>query len=88
MFSCCKKQKERIIIQFYKNSKEGLIKQLNIYLDDAYNTYGQICGNYTDSDYEYFIYENRDIFLRVDVKCKIIENKLNHKMIIYEINKN
>ena len=88
MFSCCKKQEDRIIIQFYKNTKESLIKQLNIYLDDEYNTYGQVCGSYIDDIYNFYIYENRDIFLRVTIKCKIIQNKLNYKMIVYEINKN
>jgi len=86
MFFCCNKKSE-IITQFYKTSLDGLLKQLIYYLNDTYHSNGNISSNYSDNDnnYDYYIYEDKNNFTRLTVKCKLIQNKFNYKMIIYEI---
>lgn len=82
---CCSKKKEKIITQFYKQSMDALLKQLIYYLNDLNNLNGNICSNYTDNNYDYFIYEDNNKFIKLTVKCKLIQNKFNYKMSIYEI---
>jgi len=84
MFRCCNKNSE-IITQFYKTSYDGLLKQLVYYLNDTYHSNGHITSNYADNIYHYYIYEDKNNFIKITVKCQLIENKLNFKMIIYEI---
>jgi len=84
-FCCCCNKKPEIIIQFYKTSLDSLLKQLTCYLNDSFQSNGNICANYCENDYDYYVYEDRNSYTKLTVKCKLIQNKFNYKMIIYEI---
>lgn len=85
MFFCCYNEKSEIITQFYKTSLDGLLNQLIYYLNDTYHSNGNIYSNYSDNNFDYYTYEDRNNFTRLTIKCKLIQNKFNYKMIIYEI---
>ncbi len=79
---CCYK-KEKVITQFYKATRDKLIEQLEFYINDTYGLKGHIYGNYNLDDYNIFIF--RDDNRKLEVKCKIYQNKFNYNMIVYEI---
>lgn len=82
---CCYKKKPEIITQFYKPSLDDLLKQLIYYLNDRYRSNGNIYSSYSDNNYDYYTYEDKNNSIKITVKCNIIQNKFNYKMVIYEI---
>jgi len=78
-------RKKKIIAQFYKNSREKLIIQLKCYVSELYGFDMELNGNHIETDYEIFCFRAKYSNTSVKIKCKITENKLNHKMTIHEI---
>jgi hypothetical protein len=83
MFCSCKKKQK--VIHFYKQTKESLLNQLILYLNEKYDASGNIYNNYRNGEYEYYLYEDKNLYLNLTIKCQIVENKLNCKMSIYDI---
>jgi hypothetical protein len=83
-FSCGRNKSKEILIEFYKDSEEKLIKQLENYLYETYKKNIKIINNNIGINYSFIIFEdenNKEII----IKYKIIKNKFNYKMEIYEI---
>lgn len=85
MFCCCRKKKDKVIVQFYKMSFTELVNQLKVYMNDIYKTDGNITGSYLEDKYSVFVYENDMKHIYVVVKTIIVENKLNYRMSVCEI---
>jgi hypothetical protein len=79
------KNKNKNIIEFFNRDYNKLIKQLEQYINNLYNSNGTIYGKYTKNNYIIYNFEDKNKYLNLSIKCKIKTNILNYKIIIYKI---
>jgi hypothetical protein len=80
----CNRNKRKILIEFFKNSTDKIINQIEIFYSRTYNTQFKLIDTDSSEQDDIYILINNDNTQKLIIEAKLIKDGFTYRLLIYE----